>query len=65
MSSKKEIILKVENLMQTFTTGEDFIFWKNKQKVNAVNNVSFEVEKIKLWDSLENLAAANLLLFAQ
>ncbi len=51
--------------MQTFTTGEDFIFWKNKQKVNAVNNVSFEVEKIKLWDSLENLAAANLLLFAQ
>lgn len=47
MSSKKEIILKVENLMQTFTTGEDFIFWKNKQKVNAVNNVSFEVEKNK------------------
>ncbi len=47
MSSKKEIILKVENLMQTFTTGEDFLFWKNKQKVNAVNNVSFEVEKNK------------------
>ncbi|MBB6208043.1 ATP-binding cassette domain-containing protein [Borreliella lanei] len=47
MSSKKEIILKVENLMQTFTTGEDFLFWKNKQKVTAVNNVSFEVEKNK------------------
>ncbi|EEF84679.1 ATP-binding cassette domain-containing protein [Borreliella spielmanii] len=47
MSSKKEIILKVENLMQTFITGEDFVFWKNKQKVNAVNNVSFEVEKNK------------------
>ncbi|WNY66700.1 ATP-binding cassette domain-containing protein [Borreliella lusitaniae] len=47
MSSKKEIILKVENLIQTFTTGEDFLFWKNKQKVNAVNNVSFEVEKNK------------------
>ncbi|WKC85260.1 ATP-binding cassette domain-containing protein [Borreliella lusitaniae] len=47
MSSKKEMILKVENLIQTFTTGEDFLFWKNKQKVNAVNNVSFEVEKNK------------------
>ncbi|APS98543.1 dipeptide/oligopeptide/nickel ABC transporter ATP-binding protein [Borreliella mayonii] len=47
MRNKKEIILKVENLMQTFTTGEDFLFWKNKQKVNAVNNISFEVEKNK------------------
>lgn len=47
MNSKKEIILKVENLTQTFITGEDFLFWKNKQKVNAVNNISFEVEKNK------------------
>ncbi|QFI14464.1 ATP-binding cassette domain-containing protein [Borrelia sp. CA_690] len=47
MNNKKEIILKVENLIQTFKTGEDFLFWKNRQKVNAVNNVSFEVEKNK------------------
>ncbi|BCR21769.1 ATP-binding cassette domain-containing protein [Borrelia sp. HM] len=47
MNSKKDIILKVENLVQTFTIGEDFLFWKNKRKVNAVNNISFEVERNK------------------
>ena len=47
MNKKKDIILKVENLVQTFTIGEDFLFWKNKRRVNAVNNISFEVERNK------------------
>ncbi len=32
MSSKKEIILKVENLIQTFTTGEDFFILEKTNK---------------------------------
>ncbi|BCR19288.1 Oligopeptide transport ATP-binding protein OppF [Borrelia miyamotoi] len=47
MNKEKDIILKVENLVQTFTIGEDFLFWKKKRKVNAVNNISFEVERNK------------------
>ncbi|AFI31121.1 hypothetical protein Q7M_342 [Borrelia crocidurae str. Achema] len=47
MTNEKDIILKVENLVQTFTIGENFLFWKNKRKVNAVNGISFEVERNK------------------
>ncbi|WP_421622809.1 ATP-binding cassette domain-containing protein [Borrelia sp. MN22-0132] len=47
MKNEKDIILKVENLVQTFTIGENFLFWKNKRNVNAVNGISFEVERNK------------------
>ncbi|WKC57899.1 ATP-binding cassette domain-containing protein [Borrelia sp. P9F1] len=47
MSDEKDVILRVENLVQTFTIGEDFLFWKNKRKINAVNGISFEVERNK------------------
>ena len=47
MNDEKDVILKVDNLVQTFTIGEDFLFWRNKRKINAVNGISFEVERNK------------------
>ncbi|UGQ16024.1 MULTISPECIES: ABC transporter ATP-binding protein [unclassified Borrelia] len=47
MNDEKDVILKVDNLVQTFTIGEDFLFWRNKRKINAVNGISFGVERNK------------------
>ncbi|UER67517.1 ATP-binding cassette domain-containing protein [Borrelia sp. BU AG58] len=47
MNDERDIILKVKDLVQTFTIGEDFLFWKNRRKINAVNGISFEVERNK------------------
>lgn len=33
MNKEKDIILKVENLVQTFTIGEDFLFWKKSVRL--------------------------------